>query len=338
MVLRGLARVVGLGLVVVGCGSGEGAPGVAREGIYQGARELGEPWAVMVYYQRPGTTKLRLCTGSVVAPRVVVTAKHCVFDEPTEDVWVAVDVGAFTVAVGDDYATSVEREIGVARVVTTPGVYASAQARSGDDLALLELVADAGVAPKALAAAPPAVGDALRIVGFGFTEADVLGAKHAGAATVSAVGAGTFESAGPAWTCTGDSGGPALHAGTGALLGVTSFGPAGCDVPESYYTRIDRHAALLGEVGLALGGGAGAGGAAGMGAGGEAGVGMGGGAGAPAGTGGADDGSTEASCALSPAGARRAGAMWTLGGLVVAWLAWARRRHAEGRRRSCASS
>jgi V8-like Glu-specific endopeptidase len=228
-------------------GRGAGREPGVTSAIYQGDVEAGEPWVVAVHYPRPGTSKLRLCTGSVIAPRVVVTAKHCVHDESPEDVWTPVAASALTVSIGHSMIDGggIAREVGVAGIRVTPGAYTLGDALAGDDLAVLVLDAVAGVDPVGVSTEPPALDDEVLIAGFGFTEDDVLGVKHSGSAVVDVVLEGTFETHGPAWTCTGDSGGPALHAGRRELLGVTSVGPKGCASPRSIYSRVDRHAAMI---------------------------------------------------------------------------------------------
>jgi secreted trypsin-like serine protease len=286
--------------------------GISSAPIFHGAREKAEPWVVAVHYQRPGTTKIRLCSGSVIAARAVLTAKHCVFDEPSNGTWVAMPASAFTVAVGDDItsAQGVVREVGVTEIVTTPGVYATADALAGNDIAVLKLDADAGVGAMPVSKSAPVVGDEVRIVGFGLTESNALGVKYAGTANVSKVDARLLETEGASWTCTGDSGGPALHKGRGEVLGVTSLGPSGCKTSRSIYTRVDVHAALIAQAlgipvddagactqGCAGSGGSGGGGGGGGDAGGSASA---GGAGAAA-TGG--DACAGTGCASSPDGA-----------------------------------
>jgi secreted trypsin-like serine protease len=215
--------------------------------IMNGARETGEPWTVAVRYPRPGTTRIRLCSGSVIGPRAILTAKHCIFDEVTNDVWQSVDISTFIVAVAHDVTSpsGITLERGVAEIRTTPGNYTRADALGGNDIAILLLDGDIGAPAQPISRTPPAVGDSVRIIGFGFTENDELGLKYAATAGVSAVGDGVFETTGASWTCSGDSGGPALHVGRGQLLGITSYGPASCNVPESFYTRVDWHAAFI---------------------------------------------------------------------------------------------
>lgn len=263
------AFVLALGLL--GCSSSHAEPDLRESpaAIYYGTVEAGEPWVVAVHYPRPGTGKIRLCTGSVIAPRAVLTAKHCVHDEVSNGVWQSLEPSVFTVAVATDVTSpsGVQHEVGVTEIRTTPGVYTKSDALGGDDIAVLILDAEIGAPVKAVSSLPAAVGDPLRIIGFGFTQDDQLGVKHSGDATVSSV-ASVIESEGSSWTCSGDSGGPALHATRGEILGVTSFGPSACKVDDSYYTRLDVHAELISQGIEAGGGGAsGAAGAAGAGGG-----------------------------------------------------------------------
>ncbi|MBK9001374.1 MAG: trypsin-like serine protease [Myxococcales bacterium] len=257
---------LGLSLVLAlpGCSSSPAEPELrgSPAAIYYGGVETGEPWVVAVHYPRPGTGKIRLCTGSVIAPRAVLTAKHCVHDEVSNGVWQSLEPSVFTVAVATDVTSpsGVQHEVGVTEIRTTPGVYTKSDALGGDDIAVLILDAEIGAPVKPVSSLPAAVGDPLRIIGFGFTQDDQLGVKHSGDANVSSV-ATVIKSEGQSWTCSGDSGGPALHATRGEILGVTSFGPAACKVDDSYYTRLDVHVDLISQ-GIEAGGG-GASGAAG---------------------------------------------------------------------------
>jgi hypothetical protein len=165
------------------------------------------------------------------------------------EAWNPVAPADLTVTVGHDMTSAAGkvRELGVTEVVTTPGPYTHDDGLNGDDIALLKLDGDAGVVAKAVSVTAPAPGDTVLIAGFGFTEKDVLGQKFSGTATVNVLGLKTFETDGPAWTCTGDSGGPALHVTRDEVLGVTSVGPSGCKTPRSIYTRVDAHAELVAQ-------------------------------------------------------------------------------------------
>jgi V8-like Glu-specific endopeptidase len=175
------------------------------------------------------------CTGTLVGPRLVLTAAHCVSDPR---------LGTnLEVMFGSDVASSGSRFVRVIQAVRHPD-YRS----DGDDadLAVLVLDREAPVAPVALGDQPldGTVGASVRIVGFGVTGPSdgATGTKRSGTSTVAEVQDQVFRTApGTSLTCQGDSGGP-LFAPEGTaerLVGVTSRGDPGC---SSYgiNVRVDR--------------------------------------------------------------------------------------------------
>jgi secreted trypsin-like serine protease len=245
-----MARLAPLLVAALALGSCGVAPSTAAEAIIQGTPEAASPWVVMVVQVVPGTTRVKLCSGAVVAPRVVLTAKHCVYRSVTGSAtWELVPRAELSVRTGTNFR-SAERTVTVASVRTTDGPYRDNDGRSGGDIAVLTLDEALEVTPKRISRTPAAAGDVVRIVGFGYTQPGAadpadLGGLHRGEATVQTVEANVFSTTGSQWTCTGDSGGPALHPGRDELVGVVSIGPTGCRVSTSYYTRVDRYLSLF---------------------------------------------------------------------------------------------
>ncbi len=241
------------------------APGTAgSEGALVNGAPSSDASVLAVIHTRPDGSR-QLCTGTLVAARVVLTAKHCVYEDVGGTTWSAIPASDLSVSLGDSVAGSTG-EIAVSTITTSAGPYHDGDGAIGGDLALLTLASEpVGLTPRALALRAPSVGEPLRIVGFGYTGAGAtgtLGERNEGSAAVVSVDTGTFTSEGASWTCTGDSGGPALRAADGAVIGVTSIGPRGCPASTSIYTRLDLNADVLAAAGVPIAPGDDAGGIA----------------------------------------------------------------------------
>lgn len=248
--MRTRARVIVLGLVAVACAQ---EPVATREALVNGSPSP-DTAVVAVIHTRPTGTQ-QLCTGTLIARAVVLTAKHCVFEDMGGADWVANPVSSMSVRFGAS-VTAPDGEIAVTAIATTPGAYRDGAGAMGGDIALLTLASAATVAPADVSIEAPTSGLALRIAGYGYTEAGsmgTLGERREGSASIVSVAAGTFTSEGASWTCTGDSGGPAFRASDGAVVGVTSIGPRGCPASTSIYTRLDAHVDLLTAAGVVVG-------------------------------------------------------------------------------------
>lgn len=174
------------------------------------------------------------CSGVVVAPRLVLTAAHCVqnFPGPTD------------------------LEIFFGADVTGPGTFVVVQAGAIDpdydrvtgehDLAMLLLAEQSAVAPLPLATEAvdtlPA-GTVLRAVGYGTSSetTDEVGVRRSATMMLGEVRPGAFDaSPGSGLSCRGDSGGPVLATlgGVERIVGITASGDSNC-ATRATQTRVD---------------------------------------------------------------------------------------------------
>jgi uncharacterized protein (TIGR03382 family) len=180
------------------------------------------------------------CTGTVVAPRAVLTAAHCLED---------LERGAsFEVFAGDRVG-----EGGEYRLVTDFRVSSTWDGTRGDigvvrlDSAFTTLVM---LPITTVALDGTVVGQPVRVVGFGLgvsTDLAPDGQRRQGTMSVIGVGPETLDTrAGPAVTCQGDSGGPVLlDRGAGEeIVGVTASGDVGCS-QSAIDTRVDVFSAEI---------------------------------------------------------------------------------------------
>ena len=181
-----------------------------------------------------------LCTATLVAPRVLLTAAHCLMDG-------ALPTAFFGTAPQGDGGASIAIIATRVHPAFDPSTLANDVA-----MALLAEDAPAGARPWPLPASPldpGSVGLPLRLVGFGLTgPADTSPTqKRVGTATLASIVATQFAlSPSPSQTCEGDSGGPAFATigGVEVIVGVTSSGDPQCSQGGTD-TRVDAYASFV---------------------------------------------------------------------------------------------
>lgn len=204
-----------------------------EESITGGSADHGHPAVVAI---RIGSNAL--CTGSIVAPDVVLTARHCVSNTAE-----AVSCGSHDVYGDRDPRAMVVYSNGVAIAKGRALVVPSSSRLCGEDAAAIVLDRKVSITP--LSIGSPASGEWATAVGFGKQGTyGPAGEKMKRKVRVLAVSSSELEIG--QGTCPGDSGGPLLD-GNGKIIGIVSRGNPPCDGPNAtnIYSRADVHADLV---------------------------------------------------------------------------------------------
>lgn len=205
---------------------------------------------------------ITLCSGALVAPNLILTARHCVSRAvtatPSCDArgrshngdHLAEDVDPASIAIYTGTHVRPDVDVPAAHAVDT--IHPTGQVLCDSDVAFLVL--DRPLSNSAILSmrlhAPIETGDIVVPVGFGGGPLNIVGHKVARSkSTVLAIGpsanAQTGAVLGPREfevdraTCRGDSGGPAIDVLSGEIVGVVSRGGSCSANGNHVYTRID---------------------------------------------------------------------------------------------------
>ncbi len=217
------------------CGRDEGAIARARDEVIGGATDDAHA-AVVSIVTAVDAASPELCSGVLVAPRVVLTAGHCTLGQAPADLVVGFGARAASPTAPSD----------VARVLTYPSFGALDDFAYGVDLGAVVLDADAPIAPMRVRRTSFGGGTAT-VVGFGMsvaTDLDTRGVRRSAPVDVTVACSALF-AFGDATrnACHGDSGGPLLVPaadGVEEVVGVTSFGDEAACATSSYAVRAVR--------------------------------------------------------------------------------------------------
>ncbi|MBI2897161.1 MAG: trypsin-like serine protease [Deltaproteobacteria bacterium] len=238
-----------LTVVLVACTASDPAPvppAWRESAINGGAAENGYPATVLLINQ--SWFDSGLCSGSLIAPRVVVSAKHCFDGRGNQDPRDLADWEVLTGPIGQ----SPNGVFGVSEVLTTPG-----DDINNFDIEVVILDSEAGIEPYEIRRdfGGMRTGDAVTLIGYGENPSGGLGRKYSGEASIAAfgpidealIGDNELVTMGAA-ACGGDSGGTVLDS-QGRYVGVIVRGAAqNCGDEENTttaITRVDRFLDLI---------------------------------------------------------------------------------------------
>jgi len=186
----------------------------------------------------------QFCSGTVIAPRAILTAGHCLMESGIDP---TVMVAFFGTTVGQTGA-----KVRVIAGQAHPQYYVRSDGAPMYDVAVLTLEEDAPAPslPWQRTTLADPTNQTVTLVGYGVTNAQTQtgnGTRRTVDEVVTSMDDDfIYYGGGVSGTCQGDSGGPMFLtiAGVPTLIGTTSFGDQSC-VAEGANTRVDKYADFI---------------------------------------------------------------------------------------------
>jgi MYXO-CTERM domain-containing protein len=221
--------------------------GSTSQRIVRGQVTTGSPATVFLAMEL--SNGFGVCSGTLISPRVVLTARHCLRDEDNGEQ--ALDPANIQVMFGSNASAEGNRWIAVT----------DTDFRSDADLGILTLAEPGPATPirvfgGTFGRLEDRMGTTVHLVGFGITvdKGADSGTKREGYTQLARLDRNDYGfvmitgyDKDGAWTCNGDSGGPNFIdiGGQEVIAGVTSYGTSKCGTPEDGAVRTDRYYAWI---------------------------------------------------------------------------------------------
>jgi V8-like Glu-specific endopeptidase len=242
---RSSARAVLAVACVAACSRPADVDSVARP-IVAGVADPGDPAVVELIAFIP-PNKAAVCTATVISPHLLLTAAHCIQDDPN---------ARYMVFFGADFHMSTVRDLAPVLATASDPAFDRASPGRGHDLgvvAFAQALAIPAVPLNGEALGADLVGTPVRYVGYGLTDGMAetgVGVRRQATVPVAEVADLLIRVApNPNATCEGDSGAPLLMSTPAGelLIGVASYGDDPHCQKNSYFGRLDTQRAWVDE-------------------------------------------------------------------------------------------